>query len=128
MVSLRCMRTFGQHIRVLRQAQDISLREMAKRLAVSAAFISDVELGRRFPSDELLVSIAKLLRVPVSELKQVDQRPPIEDLKKKAEEDSQYALALRTLLDSKWTGQEILELVREKTKIPSPGAGHGKKK
>lgn len=37
----------GAVIRAWRDAQQVSLRTMAKRLGVSAAHLSDVELGRR---------------------------------------------------------------------------------
>ena len=38
--------TLGQRIRELRDARDISLHELAKQLGCSAAYWSDVELGR----------------------------------------------------------------------------------
>lgn len=41
------LETFGKSLRNLREDTDISLREMAKVLGVSAAFLSDCELGRR---------------------------------------------------------------------------------
>lgn len=41
------LETFGKSLRDLREDTDISLREMAKLLGVSAAFLSDCELGRR---------------------------------------------------------------------------------
>ncbi len=42
--------TFGQSLRACRQAADLSLRELARRCKISAAYLSDMELGRRFPS------------------------------------------------------------------------------
>lgn len=44
------VKTLGQRIRELRERDDLSLREFARKLGVSAAFLSDVELGRRHPS------------------------------------------------------------------------------
>lgn len=38
---------FGQELRAMRLGADISLREMARRLNLSAPFLSDCELGRR---------------------------------------------------------------------------------
>lgn len=110
------MPSLGQRIRELREQRDISLRELAKKLDVSAAFISDVELGRRYPSDEVLVDIARILRVKVDELKSLDTRAPIDDLKRAAEGDQSYALALRTILDSKMSGEELIRLIQEKNK------------
>lgn len=42
--------TFGLCLRQLREDADISLREMARQLELSAAFVSDCELGRRYLS------------------------------------------------------------------------------
>ena len=39
------MKTLGEHIRELREERDLSLRELATKIQVSAAFMSDVELG-----------------------------------------------------------------------------------
>lgn len=37
----------GQRFRAAREAAKISLREMARRLGMSAPYVSDLELGRR---------------------------------------------------------------------------------
>ena len=60
--------TFGEKIRKLREDLDLSLRTVAEKIGVSAAFLSDVELGRRFPSTEKLKLLAKELKVSVKEL------------------------------------------------------------
>lgn len=39
--------TFGKSLRNLREDADMSLREMARLLGVSVAFLSDCELGHR---------------------------------------------------------------------------------
>jgi hypothetical protein len=44
---LTAMEALGQYMRRRRDELDLSLREFAKRLDCSAAFISDIELGRR---------------------------------------------------------------------------------
>ncbi|HEV2435981.1 MAG TPA: helix-turn-helix transcriptional regulator, partial [Verrucomicrobiae bacterium] len=50
--------TLGTKLRALRERAGISLRALAKDAKVSAPFLSDVELGRRFPKDETLMLIA----------------------------------------------------------------------
>ena len=55
------MKTLGEKIRELREERDLSLRELAKKLNLSAAFLSDIELGRRNPSDKVLSDLAKLI-------------------------------------------------------------------
>lgn len=46
-------------IRPVRQAKGITLREAARQIGVSAAFLSDVELGRRFPNDKIIDFLLK---------------------------------------------------------------------
>ena len=97
-----------------RDELDLSLREFAKRLDCSAAFISDIELGRRHPSDKVLAEIAKVLEVNLETLQALDERPPIEDIKRLTQNDPRYALAFRTMIDKKVTAEELLALANQK--------------
>lgn len=110
------MTTLGQKIRELREAKDISLRELAKRAKFSAAFLSDIELGRRFPSDEVLAKIATALSIPTEELKAFDQRPPIEELKRLSETNPRYGFAFRKLVDSNFSPEELIKLAEDQAK------------
>jgi transcriptional regulator with XRE-family HTH domain len=92
------MTPLGEYIRELREKHDVSLRELAKTLELSPAFISDIELGRRFPSEEVLADIAKALKTTIKDLEAHDLRPPIEEIKKAAASDPNYAIALRAAL------------------------------
>ena len=87
------MKTLGQKIRELRQEKDISLRELAKKLDVTAAFLSDIELGRRFPSEKVLSAMAMALGTTVEDLRSYDTRPPLEDIKRLASSDPLYGMA-----------------------------------
>jgi transcriptional regulator with XRE-family HTH domain len=108
------MMTLGQRIRELRDKRDISLRELAKKLGCSAAFWSDVELGRRFASDPMLKDASRILKVPIEELKALDTRPPLDELKRATAEDPRYALAFRRVFDSKLSPDELFKLAEEK--------------
>jgi len=81
--------TFGQFIRKQREEKDLSLRELAKKVDCSAAFLSDIELGRRFPSEQVLKAIAKVLDVSTETLKKYDRRTPVEGIKSLAETNPQ---------------------------------------
>jgi len=106
------MKTLGQHIRELREHQDLSLREFAKKIGdLSAAFVSDVELGRRFPSDKVLAKMAHVLGVTVEELKSHDPRPPVEEFKQRAATDPSFGFALRRI--NELTNEQINDLVRK---------------
>ena len=55
---------FGPTIRLLRQAKGISLREMARRLGVSPAFLSQIEAGRQHKIPKArIVQVANMLGV-----------------------------------------------------------------
>ncbi len=97
-----------------RDELDLSLREFAKRLDCSAAFISDIELGRRYPSEKVLAEIARVLKVELEELQAMDVRPPIDDIKRLTQNDPRFALAFRTMIDKKVSAEELLKLANEK--------------
>jgi mannose-6-phosphate isomerase-like protein (cupin superfamily)/DNA-binding XRE family transcriptional regulator len=65
----------GQQLRRARLAAGISLREMARRVDVSASFISQIELGRTMPSVGTLYSIASELGVSLDGLMPTAQPP-----------------------------------------------------
>lgn len=112
------MKTIGERIRELRGEKDISLRELASKVGVSAAFMSDVELGRRQPSDKHLAALARILRTPLKELKLSDTRPPVQEVRRKANADPEYGFALRRIVDSKVTPQELLDFLKEREGKP----------
>jgi transcriptional regulator with XRE-family HTH domain len=107
------MEGIGPFIRQRRDELDLSLRELAKRLDCSPAFISDIELGRRHPSDKVLMEIAKILKVKVEELRKMDVRAPIDEIKRVTQDDPTYALAFRTVIDNV-SADELLEFARRK--------------
>jgi transcriptional regulator with XRE-family HTH domain len=108
------MENLGSYIRKRRETLDFSLREFAKKLSCSAAFISDIELGRRHPSDKVLADIAKALDVKIEDLRSHDVRPPIEDIKRITQDDPTYALAFRTVIDKDISASQLLKFAREK--------------
>jgi transcriptional regulator with XRE-family HTH domain len=108
------MEGIGPFIRRRRDDLDLSLRELAKRLDCSPAFISDIELGRRHPSDKVLVEIARILKVKVEDLREMDVRAPIDEIKRITQDDPTFALAFRTVIDKKISADELLEFVKKK--------------
>jgi len=56
--------TFGAYLKHKREEKQISLRELARRLGVSAPFLSDVENNRRTPlTEERLATLADVLNL-----------------------------------------------------------------
>ena len=84
---------FGQKIRQLRKARTLSQRELAGKVRVSFTYISKIENGHLdfgdYPSEELILKIAKALdadadellllaeKIPASVRKRVIQRPDV---------------------------------------------------
>ena len=110
------MKTLGDRIRERREELDLSLREFAKQVNCSPPFISDVEHGRRFPSEQMLELMAKALRLKLGDLQKLDPRPPIEEMKRMAESDPTYAVAFRTMVANKPSAEDLLRFVSEKSK------------
>ena len=106
--------TLGERIRELREARDLSLREFGAKLKRTAAFLSDVELGRRHPSDEVLAEMARILGTPLEDLKRYDLRPTVEGLKRLVTQNPAYGFALRKIMEKGLTSDDLLQLANRK--------------
>ena len=96
--------SMGQRLREIRERAGLSLREVAKAAKISAPFLSDVELGRRFPTNETLALIAQKLGASADDLKKHDHRSALADLKRLAESSTSLAAAVRALVDEVQSG------------------------
>ena len=105
------MKTLGERIRELREARDLSLRELASRIGVSAAFMSDVELGRRNPSDKHMDGIAEVLQASSDDLRDFDTRPPVQELRQAALSDPRMGFAFRRMMDEGVSSEELLDFL-----------------
>ena len=108
------MKTLGERIRELREARELSLREFASKVKVTPGFMSDIELGRRHPSDEKLEAMARVLETPMAELKDYDTRPPWQEMRDAAMSDPAYGFAFRRLVDSEVSPRELLEFLQDR--------------
>jgi len=108
------LKPLGERIRELREEHDLSLREFAVKLGgLSAAFLSDVELGRRHPSDKVLADMARILGTALEDLRKHDTRPPVEDLKRLATANPAYGVALRQIVNMKVSPEELMKLANK---------------
>lgn len=116
--------TLGTEIRRLRLAADTTLREFARRVGISAAHLSDIENGRRMPSEKVLHDITKALAhvgASYEALKQYDSRLGTE-LEAWVQETPQAGQLLRAVKDSGRPIHEILrELQRKQKKVDEDG-------
>jgi len=97
--------SLGKRLHELRDRADLSLRELAKRVGISGPFLSDIELGRRFPSEEILAKLASALNVSLEDLKQYDNREPIADLKRLIDSNPKLGFAFRTAVEKIKSGE-----------------------
>ena len=109
------MKTLGERIRELREQLDISVRELAKKVGKSAAFLSDIELGRRHPSDAVLADIARRLGTQITDLRKYDTRPPVTEMKRLAASNPTYGLLFRKVVeDTKINPQDMIDFLDRK--------------
>ena len=101
--------SLGQRLHELRDRADLSLRELAKKVGISGPFLSDIELGRRFPSEEILAKLARALNVPLDDLKKYDNREPIADLKRLMDSNPKLGFAFRTAVEKVKSGELTAE-------------------
>jgi transcriptional regulator with XRE-family HTH domain len=109
------MKTLGERIKELRDAADMSLRDLGKQAGgLSPVFLSDIELGRRFPSEDALTHIAFALKTTVADLRQYDTRPPIEEMKRRTAENPALGVAFRKIVDL--PPEELLKIANKGTR------------
>ena len=107
---------FGAKLRQIREEKNISLRELAKKIGVSGAFLSDIELGRRFPSLDKIELLAKEIGIPAEDLKKYDFRDEAETIRKMMFSDPQAGMAFRALknkLSSGTSPQKIMDQLND---------------
>lgn len=119
------MKTLGERIRELREEKDLSLRELATTISVSAAFMSDVELGRRHPSDKHLAAIARVLETSIEDLAEYDTRPPVQEFRRRTLSDPEFGFAFRQVMDRKVSSKELLEFLKNRDAGQGGGPGSG---
>ena len=110
--------SLGDKIKDLRTQLGISLRELARRSDMSAPHLSDIELGRRFPSEELLLRLAQELKVQPSELRNLDNRDSLNDLKRMMTANPTWGVAFKKMAEDSKSGsltpEEMLRRLTER--------------
>lgn len=78
--------TFGEKIRELRKAKNLTLRNVAAKVDVNFTYISKIENGKLdfgdYPSEKLIRKLAKVLKADVDELLLLAEKIPA-DIKKR---------------------------------------------
>lgn len=70
-------KVFGQFVRCTREANDLGLRECARRVGMSPSYLSRIELGEVGPpSEEKLIKLSKVLGLDLDSLIFASERIP----------------------------------------------------
>lgn len=64
---------FGRRLKILRKAKKLNQAQLAEKIGIETKYLSNLETGRRSPSFEKMVALAKALDVPMSLLFSFDQ-------------------------------------------------------
>jgi transcriptional regulator with XRE-family HTH domain len=93
--------TLGERIKALRLEKNLSMRALAELAHLkSVAFVADVEKGFRNPSPEVLTAFARALDIQPSELRDLDSRAPVQEIRNITEENPEWAHAFRRVVDA----------------------------
>ena len=72
--------TFGSRIRELRQAKNLTLRDVAKKVKVTFTYVSKIENQKlsfgEFPSNEMILKLARALEADPDELLLLAEKIP----------------------------------------------------
>lgn len=107
------MESLGEYIKRRRDEMDYSLREFARKIGITATFLSDIEKGTRYPSDEVLKKISDEFGDNYEVLKDLDNRVPVKELKELFNSNPKYGFAFRKLAENKISPDELLRLIEE---------------
>jgi transcriptional regulator with XRE-family HTH domain len=105
------MMTLGTHLRTLRTARELTLREVADRVKVEPSYLSKVECGKVPASENLLRNLAKALDEDEDVLMLLSGRVPdglVKAIKKRPHLFAEVLRQIKTLPDD-----AILRIVRE---------------
>lgn len=102
----------GEKIRELREKKGLGLREMAKIIDVSAAYLSKVETGKELslPTEDKIIKIAEILKVPSDSLLRLAEKIDPE-LQKYMHEIQKVPEFLRTAKEKKLSDKEFEKLI-----------------
>ncbi len=105
---------FGQRVRRLREAKQLGLRETAKKLDISAAYLSRIETSeeRTPPAEDVIQKLADLLSDDFDELMRLAGRIP-SDVKEYITKEGMPQF-LRTAKDRKLTAKQLEEMLEPK--------------
>lgn len=95
------MQDFGKRIKELRQKAGLTQQQLAERIWVSKAAISNYELYERNPSPEILIKLARVFHVSTEYLLGIEEKTQVLDVSDLTDEDIQVLESTAALLRKK---------------------------
>lgn len=107
----------GREVRALREARGLGLREVARKLELSASYLSQLETGqlKTPPAAEVLRALAKLHEVDADRLLLLAGRLP-DDVKQLLLADPGLTRFLRAAGEQGLSGQDLLTLLASRSR------------
>lgn len=95
------MQDFGKRVKELRQRAGLTQQQLAERILVSKAAISNYELYERNPSPEILVKLARVFHVSTDYLLGIEEKMQVLDVSDLTDEDIEVLEQTAALLRKK---------------------------
>lgn len=91
-------RTLGEFIRLARKGKGMTLDELARRAEITQPFLSDIERGRRNPSEVVLIKLAQNLGIDIDELDELNTVSALRDLKLLLDNERELRIAFTRMI------------------------------
>lgn len=95
------MQDFGKRVKGLRQRAGLTQQQLAERILVSKAAISNYELYERNPSPEILIKLARVFHVSTDYLLGIEEKTQVLDVSDLTNEDVEVLEQTAALLRKK---------------------------
>lgn len=95
------MQDFGKRVKELRQRAGLTQQQLAERILVSKAAISNYELYERNPSPEILIKLARVFHVSTDYLLGIEEKTQVLDVSDLTDEDVEVLEQTAALLRKK---------------------------
>lgn len=103
---------FGSHIRELRKARGVSLRDLAERIKIDFTYLSKIENAKvEPPSEQKIRAMAKELHVDEEELLALAGKVSNEEIRKAVQANPSVGILLRKIQTRKLSSAQINRMV-----------------
>ena len=116
---VNAVNALGNRIRELRHQRGLTLQALGQKAGVTASHLSEIELGRRNPSPQLLSKLAAPLGTTLPRLSESDTRVALKQIKHLMDETPEIAATLVQLAkDAADSHRRILRRAKRVSRIP----------